>query len=106
MVSADPQGEAGTAHGAGTTGEAGTVLGPGAAAPTAGLRDLLPLLRPHRRPLVLAAGLSLAAGAAALAQPALVGRVIAAVGAGESLLPAVVSLVVVLIAGALLGAVQ
>ena len=50
------------------------------AAPAAGLRDLLPLLRPHRRSLALAAGLSLAGAAAALAQPALVARVINAVG--------------------------
>ena len=57
-------------------------------APAAGLRDLLPLLRPHRRSLVLAAGLSLAGAAAALAQPALVGRVITAVGGGRSRAPA------------------
>ncbi|SFL62551.1 ABC transporter ATP-binding protein [Geodermatophilus ruber] len=75
-------------------------------APAAGLRELLPLLRPHRRSLLLAAGLSLVAAAAALAQPALVARVIEAVGAGEALLPAVLALVVVLAAAAALGAVQ
>ncbi|WP_245159865.1 ABC transporter ATP-binding protein [Blastococcus sp. CT_GayMR19] len=74
--------------------------------PAAGLRDLLPLLRPHRRSLAVAAALSLAGAAAALAQPALVGRVITAVGGGRSVLPAVVVLLVVLIAGAFLGAVQ
>ena len=74
--------------------------------PSAGLRDLLPLVRPHRRPLLLAAGLSLVGAAAALAQPALVGRVISAVGAGRPLLPAVGLLVLVLVAGAVLNAFQ
>ncbi|MGY1855663.1 ABC transporter ATP-binding protein [Modestobacter sp. SYSU DS0290] len=74
--------------------------------PSAGFRDLLPLLQPHRRALAAAAGLSLVAAAGALAQPALVGRVIAAVGAGEPVLPVVVLLVVVLVAAALLGAGQ
>ncbi|HJX44363.1 MAG TPA: ABC transporter ATP-binding protein, partial [Geodermatophilus sp.] len=53
-----------------------------------------------------AAGLSLVGAAAALAQPALTGRVIAAVGAGEPLLPAVAALLVVLVAGAVLNAFQ
>ncbi|SDD36621.1 ATP-binding cassette, subfamily B [Geodermatophilus telluris] len=79
---------------------------PGGAPPAAGLRELLPLVRPHRRPLLLAAGLSLVAAAAALAQPALTGRVISAVGAGRPLLPAVAALVLVLVAGAVLNAVQ
>lgn len=70
------------------------------------LRDLLPLLRPHRRRLLLAAGLSLVGAAAALAQPALVARVIDVVGAGEPLLPAVGLLVVVLLLAAALGALQ
>jgi ABC-type multidrug transport system fused ATPase/permease subunit len=72
----------------------------------AGLGDLLPLLRPHRRPLALAAGLSLVGAAAALAQPALVARVIDVVGAGEPMLPAVTLLVVVLLAGSALNALQ
>jgi ABC-type multidrug transport system fused ATPase/permease subunit len=76
------------------------------AAPSASLRDLLPLLRPHRRPLAVAAVLSLIAAAGALAQPALVARVIEAVGAGRQLLPAVGLLVVVLVATSALGAVQ
>jgi ABC-type multidrug transport system fused ATPase/permease subunit len=72
----------------------------------AGLRDLLPLLRPHRRALALAAGLSLVGAAAALAQPALIALVIDAVGSGRSLLPGVAGLVVVLVTGAFLGAAQ
>jgi ABC-type multidrug transport system fused ATPase/permease subunit len=78
----------------------------GAAAPSAGLRQLLPLLRPHRRALAGAATLSLVSAAAALAQPALVGRVISAVGSGRAVLPGVLALVVVLVAAALLGAGQ
>ncbi|MGY1803219.1 ABC transporter ATP-binding protein [Blastococcus sp. SYSU D00922] len=72
----------------------------------AGLRELLPLLRPHRAALALAAALSLVGAVAALAQPALVARVIDAVGAGRSLLPGVAALVTVLVAGAFLGAAQ
>jgi ATP-binding cassette subfamily B protein len=98
-VSTDPDGDAGPAPGSAAAGSA-------AAPPAAGLRDLLPLLRPHRRSLAVAAALSLAGAAAALAQPALVGRVITAVEGGRSVLPAVVVLLVVLIAGAFLGAVQ
>jgi ABC-type multidrug transport system fused ATPase/permease subunit len=75
-------------------------------APSATLRDLLPLLRPHRRPLAVAAVLSLIAAAGALAQPALVARVIEAVGAGRQLLSAVGLLVVVLVVTSALGAVQ
>jgi ATP-binding cassette subfamily B protein len=79
---------------------------PAEAAPPARLRELLPLLRPHRRPLAVAAGLSLVAAAGALAQPALVARVIEVVGVGGELLPAVGLLVVVLVAASALGAVQ
>jgi ATP-binding cassette subfamily B protein len=77
-----------------------------APAPSAGLRELLPLLRPHRRALALAAVLSLAGAAAALAQPALVGQVISAVGSGGAVLPGVLALVVVLVAASVLGAGQ
>ena len=70
------------------------------------LRQLWPLVRPHRRPLAAAAVLSLVAAAGALAQPALVARVIEAVGAGRALLPAVGLLVVILLASSALGAVQ
>jgi ATP-binding cassette subfamily B protein len=44
------------------------------------------------------------AAGASLAQPALVGRVISAVGAGEAVLPGVLALVVVLVAASVLGA--
>jgi ATP-binding cassette subfamily B protein len=71
-----------------------------------GLRNLLPLLRPHRLPLIGAAGLSLVAAAGALAQPVLVARVIGAVSAGRPLLPPVLLLVVVLVAASSLGAAQ
>ncbi|HEV7728109.1 MAG TPA: ABC transporter ATP-binding protein [Modestobacter sp.] len=66
----------------------------------------MPLLRPHRRALAGAAVLSLVSAAAALAQPALVGRVVGAVGSGRAVLPGVAALVVVLVAAAVLGAGQ
>ncbi|MGY1660182.1 ABC transporter ATP-binding protein [Geodermatophilus sp. SYSU D00705] len=85
----------------------GAAADPGqVAAPAAGVRELLPLLRPHRGPLLGAAALSLVAAAGALAQPALVARVIEAVGAGRALLPAVVTLVLVLVAASALSAFQ
>ncbi|SDY23473.1 ATP-binding cassette, subfamily B [Modestobacter sp. DSM 44400] len=64
------------------------------------------MLRPHRRALVGAAVLSLVSAAAALAQPALVGRVVGAVGSGRTVLPGIGALVVVLVAAAVLGAGQ
>ncbi|MBY3553755.1 ABC transporter ATP-binding protein [Modestobacter lapidis] len=70
------------------------------------MRELLPLLRPHRRALAGAAGLSLVSAAAALAQPALIGQVISAVGAGRPVVSGVVLLVVVLVAASVLGAGQ
>jgi ABC-type multidrug transport system fused ATPase/permease subunit len=75
-------------------------------APRAGVRELLPLLRPHRRPLLIGAALSLVAAVGALAQPALVGRVITVVGAGDPLLPVVSLLLLVLVGSALLAAAQ
>ena len=105
-MTTDQQGGAGSPAGPESAGPESPAPEPGpepATTPSAGLRDLLPLLRPYRRSLALAAGLSLAGAAAALAQPALVGRVISAVGARESVLPAVVMLVAVLVAGAVLG---
>ncbi|MGY5894159.1 ABC transporter ATP-binding protein [Blastococcus deserti] len=63
-------------------------------------------MRPHRRSLALAAALSLVAAGGALAQPALVGRVIDVVGSGRPLGPAVALLVVVLVAASALGAAQ
>jgi ATP-binding cassette subfamily B protein len=74
--------------------------------PSAGLRELLPLLAPHRGALGVAAALSLVAGGAALAQPLLVARVIDAVGAGRSVPAAVAALVLVLVAASVLGAFQ
>ena len=68
-----------------------------------GPRDLLPLLRPHRRALTAAAALSLVAAGGALAQPALVARVIDVVGSGGRLLPIVSLLVLVLLAAGALG---
>ena len=71
-----------------------------------GLRQLLPLLAPHRLTLYAAAALSLVSAAGALAQPALVSRVITAVSAGDAVLPAVALLVVVLLVASALGAAQ
>ncbi|TYP86460.1 ABC transporter ATP-binding protein [Blastococcus xanthinilyticus] len=82
------------------------ISGPEAAPTGVGVRHLLPLLSPHRRPLLLAGGLSLVAAAGALAQPALVARVIDVVGSGQPLLPAVALLVVVLVAASAVGAFQ
>jgi ATP-binding cassette subfamily B protein len=72
--------------------------------PSAGLRELIPLLRPHRRALIGAAALSLVSAGASLAQPALVGQVISAVGSGAAVLPGVLALVFVLVAASVLGA--
>jgi ABC-type multidrug transport system fused ATPase/permease subunit len=68
------------------------------------VRELLPLLRPHRRALLGAAAVSLVGAGAALVQPVLVGRVITAVGAGDPVLPGVGVLVLVLVAAAVLDA--
>jgi ATP-binding cassette subfamily B protein len=106
-VTAEPGTAGSDTAGSDTAGPATVPERPAAAEqPSASLRDLLPLIRPHRRPLLLAAGLSLVGAAAALAQPALTGRVISAVGAGDPLLPAVAALLVVLVAGAVLNAYQ
>ncbi|MBC3764219.1 ABC transporter ATP-binding protein [Quadrisphaera oryzae] len=77
-----------------------------AAGPTPGLRALLPHLREHRGALAAAAGLSLVTAATGLAQPLLVRRVIDAVQVGAPTGAAVVAVVVVLVAGSLVGAVQ
>jgi ABC-type multidrug transport system fused ATPase/permease subunit len=89
-----------------TTGDTARPAGPAGKPPSAGLRELLPLLRPHRRALAAAAVLSLVSAAASLAQPALVGRVISAVGSGGAVLPGVLALVVVLVLASVLGAGQ
>ncbi len=74
--------------------------------PTTGLRTLLPHLREHRGALLGAAALSLVGAAASLAQPLLVSRVISTVEASRPAGRAVVAVVVVLVAGSLLGAAQ
>ena len=82
---------------------------PGTTAPApagVGLRTLVPYLGEHRRALVAVAAVSLVGAAAALVQPLLVGRVITAVEAGDAVAPVVAALVVVLLGGSLLGAVQ
>ncbi|MGQ7295752.1 ABC transporter ATP-binding protein [Quadrisphaera sp. KR29] len=84
--------------------------GPRPAGATAGRREglasLLPHLSQHRRALAAAAALSLVTAATGLAQPLLVRRVVEAVQDGGRAAPAVVAVVVVLVAGSLVGAVQ
>lgn len=75
-------------------------------APDAGLRELWPYLREHRGALVVVALLSLVTAGTALAQPLLVSRVIGAVQAAEAVGGLAGLLVVVLLTGAVLGAVQ
>ncbi|GLZ54225.1 ABC transporter ATP-binding protein [Actinomycetospora sp. NBRC 106378] len=71
-----------------------------------GVRRLWPYLRPHRATLLVVAALSLATAGTALAQPLLVGRVIAVVQGGGAVLGPAGLLVAVLLGGALVGAVQ
>lgn len=71
-----------------------------------GVRRLWPYLREHRGALVVVAVLSAATAAGALAQPLLVGQVIDAVQHSAPVLPVASMLVAVLLAGAVLGAVQ
>jgi ABC-type multidrug transport system fused ATPase/permease subunit len=71
-----------------------------------GVRRLWPYLRPHRATLLVVAVLSLATAGTALAQPLLVGRVIAVVQGGGAVLGPAGLLVAVLLGGALVGAVQ
>ena len=72
----------------------------------AGVRSLLPLLHDQRLVLAVAAGLSLFSAAAALLQPALIGRVIGQVQRGGALGGLVLLLIVLLIVGSVIGAVQ
>ncbi|GAA4842288.1 ABC transporter ATP-binding protein [Actinomycetospora corticicola] len=72
----------------------------------AGLRRLWPYLAEHRGTLTVVALLSLLTAGTSLAQPLLVGRVIAAVQGGGPVLSAAALLVAVLIGGALVGAVM
>ncbi|MEJ5868219.1 ABC transporter ATP-binding protein [Pseudokineococcus sp. 5B2Z-1] len=74
--------------------------------PRVGLRTLLPYLRDHRRVLVVVALVSLVGAGASLAQPLLVGGLIAAVEAGRPVAVFAAALVVVLLVASLLGAVQ
>lgn len=74
--------------------------------PSATVRQLVPYLREHRRPLAAVVVLSLVSAAAALAQPVLVSQVIEGVQDGETITSDVVVLLGVLVAGALLGGVQ
>ena len=72
----------------------------------AGFRRLWPYLRQHRGALVVVAVLSVATAATSLAQPLLVGRVVAAVQASTPVLPVAGLLVAILVGGALVGALQ
>ncbi|WP_018333040.1 ABC transporter ATP-binding protein [Actinomycetospora chiangmaiensis] len=72
----------------------------------AGLRRLAPYLAEHRGTLLVVAVLSLLTAGTSLAQPLLVGRVIATVQGAGPVLPAAAVLVAVLVGGALVGAVQ
>lgn len=74
--------------------------------PRVGLRTLLPYLRDHRRVLVVVALVSLVGAGASLAQPLLVGGLIAAVEAGRPVAVFAATLVAVLLVASLLGAVQ
>lgn len=71
-----------------------------------GFRRLWPYLREHRAALVVVAVLSAVTAATSLAQPLLVGQVITAVQASAPVLPVAATLVAILLAGALVGAVQ
>ncbi|TKV57824.1 ABC transporter ATP-binding protein [Nakamurella flava] len=70
------------------------------------MRSLLPYLRAHRGPLAAAAALSLVTAATGLAQPLLVRQVIDGVQVGAAVTGTVVLVVVVLIAGSVIGAFQ
>lgn len=76
------------------------------ARPDVGVRRLWPYLRQHRGALVVVGLLSAVTAATSLAQPLLVGRVIAAVQESAPVLPVAAALVAVLVVGALMGAVQ
>ncbi len=75
-------------------------------APDAGLRQLWPYLRDHRGALVVVGILSLVTAGTALAQPLLVSRVIGAVQDGRPTGGLAGLLVLVLLVGAVLGALQ
>ena len=72
----------------------------------AGLRQLWPYLRPHRRVLSLVVAISLLGAVVAIAQPAMVGIVIADVGKSEPLGGIVALLVVLILLGAAIRGLQ
>lgn len=74
--------------------------------PDVGLRQLWPYLRAHRTALAVVAVLSLVTAATSLAQPLLISRVISAVQASKAVGGLSTVLVVVLLVGAVLSAVQ
>jgi ABC-type multidrug transport system fused ATPase/permease subunit len=76
------------------------------AAGRAGLRQLWPYLRPHRRVLSLVVAVSLLGAVVAIAQPAMVGIVIADVGKSEPLGGIVALLVVLILLGAVIRGLQ
>src|SRR4051794_22553945 len=70
------------------------------------VRDLWPYLRPHWRILLVVVVISLVGAAVTLAQPALVSRVITAVGASQPLAGTVVLLVSLVLVGAVVSGFQ
>lgn len=74
--------------------------------PRASLRDLLPYLQEHRRALAFAIALSIFASALALAQPLLIGQIIAVVEAGNELGWLLYAVVIVLITSGLVNGFQ
>jgi ATP-binding cassette subfamily B protein len=71
-----------------------------------GARLLVPYLRPHRLWVGVAVVLSLLGAASAIAQPLLVGRVVAAVQGAQPLVPVVALVVVVMVAGTVVQGIQ
>lgn len=66
--------------------------------------DLWPYLRPHRKTLLIVAGLSLVGAVASLAVPLVVRQVLDGLGSGSSPAPLVIALAVLMVGGAVLGA--
>lgn len=74
--------------------------------PRSSLKDLFPYLRPHRKALVLALGLSVLGSALALAQPLLIGQLITAVEQSLGFGNLAIAIVTLVIASALVNAFQ
>jgi ABC-type multidrug transport system fused ATPase/permease subunit len=70
------------------------------------IRDLWPYLRMHRRTLAIVAALSLVSAAASLAVPLLVRTMLDGLGTGENITALIVVLAVLMITGAVIGAVS